>query len=35
MSDAPNRESFESIDASRAHWDIGEPQPVSLVVAGR
>jgi hypothetical protein len=33
MSNVPNRETFESIYTGKAQWDIGEPQPVSIVVA--
>jgi hypothetical protein len=34
MRNVPNRETIESMYAGKAPWDIGEPQPVSVVVAG-
>ena len=35
MSDVPNRETFESIYAGKAPWDIGRPQRVFVEVADR
>src|SRR4051794_34658244 len=35
MSDVPNRETFESIYAGKAPWDIGRPQPAFVEVADR
>ena len=35
MSNVPNRETFESIYAGKAPWDIGKPQPAFVEVADR
>jgi len=35
VSDVPDRETFESIYAGKAPWDIGKPQPAFVEVAGR
>jgi cyclopropane fatty-acyl-phospholipid synthase-like methyltransferase len=35
MSNIPNRETFESIYAGKAPWDIGRPQPAFVEVADR
>jgi SAM-dependent methyltransferase len=35
MSDVPNRETFESLYAGKAPWDIGGPQPVFVEAADR
>jgi SAM-dependent methyltransferase len=35
MSDVPSRETFESMYAGKAPWDIGRPQPVFVEVADR
>jgi 2-polyprenyl-3-methyl-5-hydroxy-6-metoxy-1,4-benzoquinol methylase len=35
MSNVPNRETFESIYAGKAPWDIGKPQPEFVKVADR
>jgi hypothetical protein len=33
LSNVPNRETFESIYAGKAPWDIGKPQPALVEVA--
>ena len=35
MADVPNRETFESMYAGKAPWDIGRPQPAFVEVADR
>jgi len=35
MGEVPNRETFESMYAGKAPWDIGRPQPVFVEVADR
>jgi hypothetical protein len=35
MSNLPNRETFESIYAGKAPWDMGKPQPKFVDVADR
>src|SRR5215218_8541038 len=35
MSTVPNRETFESMYAGKAPWDIGKPQPMFVEVADR
>jgi cyclopropane fatty-acyl-phospholipid synthase-like methyltransferase len=35
MSNVPNRETFESLYAGKAPWDIGKPQPAFVEVAGQ
>jgi len=35
MSNVPNRETFESMYAGKAPWDIGKPQPAFVEVADR
>jgi len=35
MSNVPKRETFESIDAGKAPWDIGKTQPAFVEIADR